>query len=90
MRSILDVDGRCLFCGRRGTERHHVFYGTANRAKSEKYGLTVRLCREHHRGEDGVHFNRQRDLELKRFAQLVFEGLYGHEKFMEVFHKNYL
>lgn len=34
--------------------------------------------------------NRERDLLLKKYAQKIFEEEYGHEKFMEVFKRNYL
>lgn len=39
---------RCFLCGATGgadpLDRHHIFPGTANRKKSEKYGLVVYLC----------------------------------------------
>lgn len=38
----------------------------------------------------GVHMNIHMDLLLKRYGQRVFEEAYGHDKFMEVFHRNYL
>jgi hypothetical protein len=47
MKSIIkgDSEDRCYICGRaEWIERHHIFNGTANRKKSEKYGLTVHLC----------------------------------------------
>ena len=70
---------------------HEVFYGSANRSKSIKWKLQVRLCGEHHDlSSKGVHFNKVLDTQLKKFAQTKFEELYGHEKFMEVFKKNYL
>ena len=81
----------CFFCGKtEGLHRHEVFYGSANRKKSIEWGCQVWLCGPHHNlSKDGVHMNRQRDLLLKQYAQKVFEKEYGHEKFMEVFHKNY-
>lgn len=84
---------RCYICGRQGVplNKHEVFYGTANRSKSIKWGMVVALCVEHHTGSnDAVHLNRSVDIELKRKAQKVFEERYGHEKFMSVFHHNYL
>ena len=70
---------------------HHCFYGSANRKKSEEYGCVVWLCGPHHNlSTQGVHFNKKLDLKLKQYTQKQFEELYGHEKFMEVFHKNYL
>lgn len=38
----------------------------------------------------GVHFNRGLDMRIKQDMQRAFEKLYGHEKFMQVFGKNYL
>lgn len=83
---------RCWFCPKtQGLHKHEVFYGTANREKSIKWGMVVALCPEHHNmSSDGVHHNHERDLELKRCAQAVFEKRYGHDKFMEIFHHNYL
>lgn len=70
-------------------ERHHVMFGS-HRKKSEKYGLVVWLCAEHHRGNDGVHFNRQVDINLKKHAQQRFEEKYSHEFWMREFGRNYL
>jgi len=82
----------CFICHRKGVlHKHEVFFGTANRKKSIKWGMVVALCPEcHNMSNKGVHFNRFADLELKRTAQKVFEEKYGHEKFMEVFGRNYL
>lgn len=78
-------------CHRTGDlHRHHVF-GAANRKWSDKYGLWVYLCPEHHNMSDvGVHFNKQFDNQLKQIAQREFEDTYGHEKFIKVFGRNYL
>lgn len=74
-----------------GLQRHHVIYGTANRRKSDKYGLTVWLRPEWHTGQTGVHGgNKELDLKLKQLAQTEFEKVYGHEKWMNVFGRNYL
>ena len=82
---------RCWFCGKTGVlHKHEVFFGTANRKKSIQYGMVVALCPEHHNmSSQGVHHNHRRDMELKRYAQHVFEEKYGHEKFMAVFGKDY-
>lgn len=91
-KSIVQKDmSRCYVCGTtQGLHTHEVFYGSANRKKSIQYGCYVRLCGRHHNlSNDGVHFNKQLDTSLKRVAQECFEGLHGHDKFMEVFKKNY-
>lgn len=90
-RSIIQDDKNCLICGTGVTEEHHVFFGTANRKMSDKYGLIVYLCPEHHRGQQGVHHNRHFDLMLKREAQLVFEEDVGTRlEFMKAFGRSYL
>ena len=72
-------------------EEHHAMHGTANRRLAEQYGLKVYLCPYHHRtGTEAVHTSPQTDLILKQAAQRVFEKKYSHEKWMEVFGKNYL
>ena len=82
----------CFFCSMTtGLHLHHVYGGSANRKKSDKYGCVVWLCGPHHNlSKDGVHMNHKRDLILKQYTQRKFEEVYGHEKFMEVFKKNYL
>lgn len=89
-----DKKGRCFLCGRTDwIETHHIFNGTANRKKSEKYGLTVHLCHCcHNEPPNGVHFNSNRDLMLKRLAQEQAMEYYGWtiEDFIKIFGKNYL
>lgn len=91
MKSILQKDRKCWLCGTAlDLHRHHVFYGSANRKKSDRYGLTVWLCSKHHNmSNDGVHFDPVFDAALKSWAQQRFEEKYSHEKFMAIFHKNY-
>lgn len=81
----------CMVCGRPNPEVHHVFFGTSNRKWSDKYGLVVPLCYEHHRGSDlSPHFNKKFDLELKKHAQEQFQKKYPDLDFREIFGKNYL
>ena len=90
MDSLLSKVKSCYLCGRPTTEKHHVFFGTANRKKSEKWGCWVYLCPEHHRlGKNAVHLNSRVDKLLKVLTQEAFEEKHGIEKFMEVFKKNY-
>lgn len=104
MESILQGTKECYLCRLRmnekedfrrlpsiGLEEHHIMHGTANRKQSEKYGLKVWLCCEDHRtGKEAVHRCREIDLKLICIAQRKFEELYGHDKWMEVFMKNYI
>ena len=90
-KSIVTKDlERCFVCGSGlRLEMHHCIGGIANRKLSDKYGLTVMLCPDCHRGQSGVHHNKQLDLYIKRYAQMQFEKEYSFEKFMEVFKKNF-
>lgn len=91
-KSLLSTVKACYVCGRMGVHKHHVFYGTANRKLSEKYGCWVFLCPIHHNmSNEGVHFNRELDLQIKRKCQERWEAEYGNrDKFREIFGKSYL
>ena len=68
--SILHDKPVCLICGRYGTARHEVYFGSAYRAKSKRLGLWVTLCPWcHQNGPTAIHNNRDADLRLKRWAQ---------------------
>ena len=91
MNSIMQTAKRCYICGScAGLERHHVLSGTANRKLSEKYGLWVWLCHEHHTGKHGVQYDPELNRRTKREAQLAFEIDHGREEWMRIFRKNYL
>ena len=83
----------CVLCGSSlRIEKHHIF-GGALRKKSEKYGLTVDLCHYcHNEPPNGVHFNKDKMLELKQYGQrkVMAEQGWTTEKFIEEFRKNYL
>ena len=88
----LQKNKECWVCGTTiGLHHHECVYGSANRKKSIDYGLQVWLCGRHHNlSSEGVHFNHTLDIKLKQYAQTKFEEEYGHEKWMQEFHKNYL
>lgn len=91
--SIISNEPRCIVCRMTyGLHRHHLFYGSANRKLSEKYGLWVYLCARHHNASDkGVHFNKELDQKLKEHGQLAWEATYGtREDFIKTFGKSYL
>ncbi len=90
-----DIPECCWICGRAGdTDVHHIF-GGANRKWSEKYGLTVHLCRNCHRKVhdyvDGLMSGLHKAGEQVYIDQ-YFEGdtEAGIESFRKVFGKNYL
>ena len=92
MKSIIQRSKECWRCGSRlGLHEHHIFYGTANRKQSEKYGMKVWLCGRHHNlSNEGVHFDKEFDLRLKQYAQKIFEETYKDLDFIKVFGRNYL
>ena len=52
--------------------------------------MVTLLCAEHHReGKEAVHKNREKDLELKRAFQEIFEEENPQLDFREVFGKSY-
>ena len=89
---IVDDKEHCVFCFNSSIEEHHIFFGVANRPKSEKYGLTIPLCNKHHTGSaDCPHKNRIIDLALKCWGQSIFEKEIGtRDKFRIEFGKSYL
>lgn len=101
MRSIIQSKKECYLCrylygvsmelSPDGLEIHHVFFGHKWRKLSDKYGLTVYLCAGHHRLQPlSAHQSKATADLLKAKGQEAFEKKYGHEKFMQVFEKNYL
>lgn len=92
MQSIIQSKKECYVC--RTTydiHEHHIFFGTANRKQSEKYGLKVYLCgMDHNMSNRGVHFNKELDLELKQLAQAKFEETHTREEFRAIFGKSWL
>ena len=90
-KSIMQPDGEkvCYISGSRyNLDCHHCIPGTANRKLSEKYGLTVWLRHDIHM--DLHERNNDLKMQLKQDAQRAFEEKYSHEKWMEVFGRNYL
>jgi hypothetical protein len=77
--------------GYKKTQEHHAIFGTGNRKLSEKYGLKVYLCLNHHiNGKEAVHQNHTNALLIQQAAQITFERRYDHQKWMQTFGKNYL
>ena len=85
-------DKKCFVCGsRQNLHIHEVYYGSAHRQLSIKYGCCVCLCARHHNGSnEGVHFNRELDLKLKQEMQRAFIKTYPQIDFKGVFRKDYL
>ena len=98
MKSIIQSEKECYLCrffysfeNTRNLEDHHIFFGIANRRLSEKYGLKVWLCKNHHNnGPEAVHNNSSNSLILKQIAQREFEKAHTREEFMKIFGENKL
>lgn len=100
MKSIMQdkQEGTCYLCmvlhsdfSWKRTQEHHAIFGHANRKLSEKYGLKVYLCLEHHEeGKEAVHKNAENALLVKKAAQKAFEKKWPELDFMKIFGKNYL
>lgn len=91
-KSIMQTGRRCYVCGTTyNLHEHHIFFGTANRKQSEKHGFKVCLCGKHHNlSNEGIHFNHDLDMRLKRECQAKFEETHSREEFMKIIGKNYL
>lgn len=73
----------------KGTEKHHIFGGVANRPKSEKYGLFIWLTLKQH---DYLHKHPKEMLSIKKEAQMSFMKYYNKsiEEFIEIFGRSWL
>lgn len=91
MKSIIQSEKECWVCGKtRYLEEHHCMGGNPNRKNSEKYGLKIWLCLEHHRGQTGVHNDQALCDFVHQVAQQAFEKEHSREEFMTIFGRNYL
>lgn len=91
--SIISNEYCCIRCGRTSNlERHHCIYGNGRRLLSEKFGLWVYLCPDHHTlGRYAVHRDRDFDLTLHQLAQGMWEDKYGtREEFIKEFGRSWL
>lgn len=74
----------------KGLHKHHVIFGRGYRNLSEKYGLWVYLCLEHHEGKTGVHKNKENNVLLRQQAEREFLKQHEIGEWMELFTRNYL
>lgn len=88
--SIMSTEeGVCVLCGLvTDTARHEVFYGTATRALSKKYGLWVNLCPRCHAR---VHADKKGTGSANQALQKLAEDAFirhGHtrDEFIRMFH----
>lgn len=93
MNSIIQNEKECFICHTTADlHKHHIFFGSANRKLSEEYGCWCWLCGKHHNmSDEGVHFDRKKDLRLKQITQEVWQAHNGTEDdFRAIFGKSYL
>lgn len=93
VKSILQRNKACYICGTTlNLHLHHIFYGTANRKKSDADGCIIYLCQRHHTGAAGVHFNKDLDLKIKSRCQEAYLKTYNKtiEDFIARYGRNYL
>ena len=94
MNSIIQTNKFCWVCGvSKNIMLHHIFYGSAKRQLSDKYGLTIYLCGYHHNlSKQGIHQNKELDNRVKAMAQEKAMEYYGWsvEDFIKIFRRNYL
>ena len=72
---------RCFFCGSNYKVAKHEVFGGNNRAKSKEDGMIVELCGTHHNlSKQGVHFNKDLDLKLKKQAEKIWINYYTNKE----------
>ncbi len=91
-KSILQTKKECFLTGQPdGLHKHHIYFGNPNRKISEQNGFWVWLIpRFHNMSDEGVHFNRELDLKLKRICQAKYEETHSREDFIKLIGKSYL
>lgn len=84
------MERTCLVCGTtQNLHRHHVFFA-ANRKISERMNFVEYLCGRHHNlSNEGVHFNKILDTQLKQKWQTIYETEHSREEFIKTFGRNY-
>lgn len=94
-KSIIQKNKCCYVCGTTDSlHRHHVFYGSANRKKSEEDGCWIYLCPAHHNMSNaGIHFNKKLDEKVKKQAEKIWIETYfpdeSEEEQIEAFIRRY-
>ena len=91
--SIIQNEKKCYVCGSIYNIHIHEVYFGKNRKKSIEDGCCVYLCGKHHNlSNEGVHFNKELDLELKRLAQETWMNYYNKtkEEFIKRYGRSYL
>ena len=91
--SIIQKEKRCLVCGMPFNIHIHEVYFGKNRQKSIEDGCCVYLCGNHHnQSNEGVHFNHELDMKLKREMEIAWLEYYNKtiDDFIERYSRSYL
>lgn len=91
--SILQNKKECYVCGSENIDIHEVYYGVRNREKSIEDGCCVYLCPRHHNmSDDGIHFNKELNNEVKQSMERKWLETYNKtiEDFIKRYGRNYL
>ena len=90
-KSIMQEEKECYLTGAtQGLHKHHIMRGS-RRKQAETWGCWVWLRADWHTGTlYSVHEDKRLERQLQIECQQRFERLYGHEKWMRVFGKNYM
>ena len=87
---VWDAGKVCVVCGSPYVEKHHIFCGSYRKA-ADRRGYIIPLCREHHTGNNGIHFNKEMSDEWRRTAEMHYLINVGSRRqFYEEFGRNYL
>ena len=91
--SIISNKKECFKCHTTyGLHRHHIFEGK-NRKNSDEDGCWIWLCGRHHNlSNEGIHFDKEYDLKIKKLAQGIWLKTYNKtiEDFIQRYRRNYL
>ena len=88
LRSVLTDDmDHCIECGKIANHIHHCLYGN-KRKQCDEDRLVVPLCYKCH--HDLHEVNSDLALKYKQLAQMKYEEINGHERYMQRYGKNFL
>lgn len=91
--SLMQNEKKCYVCETKQNIHIHEVYFGKNRQKSIEDGCCVYLCGKHHnQSNEGVHFNHELDMKLKREMETTWLKHYNKtiNEFIERYGRNYL
>ena len=92
MKSILQQKKECFVTHKTvGLHKHHIYPGYGTRQICEREGFYIHLIpRLHNMSDEGIHFDKGFDLDMKKLCQAVYENTHTRHEFMSVIGRNYL